>query len=577
MNHFAALFAATFALLLCVAGDVAAASTTALRAAGDKAHLWVLRPADDQTGYIVMHRPAGADVDNQLKRIATLRGGLLPAGVASQGDMLWMVYEGFAVQSVQVLTDQVLKRPNYMLNREPTLPSRITKLRGFAVTRSGPWALVRIDNAEVLREIDALTAPAASDKTDEDNRDQPGANATITPQPETDTRAEATGPRAAAPTVAAVSTDRLLRLDRGRWQRVPLPPNWQSDADARLVTLQADDDAPLLLAIPPRHVDADSLWMHVYQPRDTEAPWKQYEVDLPDADTAHFIAVDGQLIAAHGKLVDGKLHVSFRSIRHVSGKVNPLEVIEADAALKPEQWTLAAIERSIGLLWLDDRGRLFWRTQDLTGNVMPVATAVSEQTRSASDMGNFALLIVVLFICTLAMLAFWRRDPNWNALELPERTAVADLSLRFVAGVIDLAPGLAAIWLYTGHNPVVTFINHWPGRVTGYDSWQSVIPGAVVIAVTVSHTCLLELLTARSLGKWAVRSRMRVANMTAARPKAWQVLVRNIMKAVELIAFPMLFMALLIPTRQRLGDLVARTVVVMQARPDDEDKPTDNQ
>ena len=55
---------------------------------------------------------------------------------------------------------------------------------------------------------------------------------------------------------------------------------------------------------------------------------------------------------------------------------------------------------------------------------------------------------------------------------------------------------------------------------------------------------------------------LRVTCLDGTTPKHWQIIVRNLLKAFDLIAYPLLLLPMLRPSRQRLGDLVARTIVV---------------
>ncbi len=95
--------------------------------------------------------------------------------------------------------------------------------------------------------------------------------------------------------------------------------------------------------------------------------------------------------------------------------------------------------------------------------------------------------------------------------------------------------------------------------------------GAVVIAVFVTHTTLTELVLARTLGKAIVG--LRTTTLTGTRPKAWQLLVRGLLKSLDLLpgAWLLLLLPVNAPHRQRLGDLVGRTVVVTDVPPESED------
>jgi uncharacterized RDD family membrane protein YckC len=76
----------------------------------------------------------------------------------------------------------------------------------------------------------------------------------------------------------------------------------------------------------------------------------------------------------------------------------------------------------------------------------------------------------------------------------------------------------------------------------------------------VLHSTLSELAWGRTVGKAMVGGRVIALSGGPPRPK--QVLVRNLFKALALAVPPLALLVLLNPNRQRLGDLVAGTVVV---------------
>ncbi len=87
----------------------------------------------------------------------------------------------------------------------------------------------------------------------------------------------------------------------------------------------------------------------------------------------------------------------------------------------------------------------------------------------------------------------------------------------------------------------------------------------LAVGLFVLHTGLSELLTGQTLGKKALGC--RVVAEDGSDPDLWQVLARNAVKGLEVLAWPLLLFVLLNPARQRLGDLVARTLVVRPAPP----------
>jgi uncharacterized RDD family membrane protein YckC len=95
--------------------------------------------------------------------------------------------------------------------------------------------------------------------------------------------------------------------------------------------------------------------------------------------------------------------------------------------------------------------------------------------------------------------------------------------------------------------------------------WAMMTPGLIAIAVTVMHVAISEALTGRSLGK--VLLGLRVTDLKGNRPTARQALIRNALKTFDLIAYLLLILPIVSPYRQRLGDMVAQTVVASKAAP----------
>ena len=67
---------------------------------------------------------------------------------------------------------------------------------------------------------------------------------------------------------------------------------------------------------------------------------------------------------------------------------------------------------------------------------------------------------------------------------------------------------------------------------------------------------------------------LRTTALDGSRPKRWQLLVRGLLKTLELVmsVWLLLILPVIAPHRQRLGDLVGRTVVVSDAPPAEGDE-----
>jgi uncharacterized RDD family membrane protein YckC len=140
---------------------------------------------------------------------------------------------------------------------------------------------------------------------------------------------------------------------------------------------------------------------------------------------------------------------------------------------------------------------------------------------------------------------------------LPEGMQATPLGRRFAAAAIDFAPALLVAMIATGIADPMQVLRNWPSLHTQWDAPQA---GLYAIALFVGSTCIAELISGSTLGKRIMRC--RVVDNRGGQAKRGQVLIRNAMKVMELLAFLLLILPLLSRHRQRLGDLVARTVVV---------------
>lgn len=205
---------------------------------------------------------------------------------------------------------------------------------------------------------------------------------------------------------------------------------------------------------------------------------------------------------------------------------------------------------------------------NLLGDVVTPPTDLDIVRVSIYDMaGGSVVLVSVLVLATLMMLLFWRRDPRSNQVILPDAYVLAGFLRRAGAGAIDLAPGVLGVMFFfdLGFDELIA---RRPGSAVAM-TWESMQPGAIVIVVFLLHTIVTECLTMRTLGKACVG--LRVTRLDGTRPKFWQLLVRGLLKAFDLIAWLLLILPLIGPFRQRLGDMVARTVVIQKAPAEEQD------
>lgn len=591
---------ATAVLLLISAHGAAQGQPSApLQVAADGQHLWVLRGERDGSGQYqtaLLHRAWGATDDwNRpdlwLRRVEVLQGRLLPGGAAAASGRVWLVFQDYSVHRVQVERNPQRSGWRYLGTREPSLPAGVTLLSTSAAD-NGLWALVRADTPDARRAIDRPAERPARTGVVGQTRSASIQRAPLPPHLRPDPAADAAAPpeppEAALPDSNATpsaenepddpTSIRLLWLEHERWRKVALPPDWPADARAWLVHHDLNASRPVLLAAWPTDGGYERLRAYRWR-RDA---WAAQDYTLRSEQGQPIsLGPEVQVSGLSSTVVLGQRtdHGSASAIRlwallpeqAVSLTSVPLE------GPGPLRWALAPFGDTMAILVRSasspPRG-LSWTRVNLQGQVVESTTALFERKPRPFDRAiEHVLLIGALVVATLIMFVFWRRDPQWNQLDLPDTLLLADPLRRALAGVIDLVPCLYLASRFFEDRGLVAILSHWPMLVS-QPTWPMLAPAMLAIGLFVAYATLAELFTARTLGKALVG--IRVTDLRGQPPNLWQVLVRNLMKALELVAPLLLILPLLGPFRQRLGDLVARTVIVLPKGPDRDRSPSDD-
>jgi uncharacterized RDD family membrane protein YckC len=192
---------------------------------------------------------------------------------------------------------------------------------------------------------------------------------------------------------------------------------------------------------------------------------------------------------------------------------------------------------------------------------------------------TFALLAMLMFN------AFFRRGTTPAESVEAAGLVLAPVGRRLLAGIIDASPILGTILvvsaqlasdgfdlrsLESGDNPLLENTAVW-----------------IALFIYVLHTMVSEALWGWTIGKRLMG--LRVVMLDGSPAPFWPIFIRNALRVVDvLMAFTPALLALLPPLRQRLGDLIADTVVISgrldrdrddaagdarDSRPDDANRP----
>ena len=232
------------------------------------------------------------------------------------------------------------------------------------------------------------------------------------------------------------------------------------------------------------------------------------------------------------------------------------QALTVSADLKVMDATAAAAGDELHLIALQNNEEFIEKKYDLTGHEkmkafepMPEPKNPGETTlKEVIQWGLLGLLMVI----TLA--AANKGGPvqvvSVNNVEL----AVAPFSLRLAAGLIDLWP------MYIGFGLIVFHAHSGVKLSQIYKDRFANLAEIASMGVYVLHTLVCEIIWARSIGKMCVG--LRVAGIDGKRATVGSIVLRNLMRLIEVILTLPLLVIFFNPLRQRVGDFAAGTLVV---------------
>jgi uncharacterized RDD family membrane protein YckC len=208
--------------------------------------------------------------------------------------------------------------------------------------------------------------------------------------------------------------------------------------------------------------------------------------------------------------------------------------------------------------------KLIEQPYNLDGQPAGKANSATRPPTIAMDRLMYVLIIIAIFVFLGVMFgAMGRKAAIAKAAEKLEDLNLAPLGARFGAGFIDATPFLIASFIATPSNVSPDAGTHL--------TVEQALWLAAGLAVYVLHTAIMELATGRSFGKMLFG--LRVTGLDGKPAPAWAIIVRNLLRVIDVILlFPLTLMVFL-PLRQRLGDLAAGTLVVADPVVEEEEEP----
>jgi uncharacterized RDD family membrane protein YckC len=283
------------------------------------------------------------------------------------------------------------------------------------------------------------------------------------------------------------------------------------------------------------------------------------------------------LVIATQHPADGETLKALRLIESPEDSDERWRPVELRLSDLPEGATLAGYEAAtafnqhIVLLTRGSAGGAYLRFASLSGapaeSTIPLTEQLSELSARSEAYVLFQIFTLAPLIVLMASLFVFRRGSMINQIPLPPGSALALSVQRLLAWLIDFAPFTLAAAVMTGvrWGDGLGALTRWgvaQSPSNGPPADDVLIWWALSVGGHTTYMLVMELLTRRTVGK--VLARVYLMSENGARPKAWQILVRNLTRLVEFLPQFWIFAILVILSRnhQRVGDILARTVAI---------------
>jgi len=601
-----------------------------LEAASTGEHLWLVEEdatakGDQAPRLLIRHLPFEAEF-GQATKLEPLPGRLMSRGVAAGDDKLLLAMDDRQLVTLRPVWSPLLRRWLHEKRELEALPEGCVLL-SLAMGERGPWALVRVEDEALLRSLDvsAQSTPELDDRAKlnfildlpEDFPAEPSPRLEQkpeqepTPQPKDD--AEPTKPGGSVETTQALAPDatdlpgpspiakpelpayRLITLRQDQWVAVPLPDGFAKPRYATLLPREGDDRPTLLVEWDGGGSDRSALTRY--------NPVMPGEKDSADQSASAWVTQRFESRPNVGRpwsatLCQGQVVMMVERVRFSDTIQFEAYLLRGDKVIRIGNMAIPTADRArwAAVAWRGSAGVVTRPGPKLmdanTGQPMPDAIAglsaltlegtprkaesevlpiVEAQPDSLNVNADLIIQITTFLLAMATMLLNYRYALRAEQLKLPEHLILASFGRRALSGLIDLMPGFWIAGAIYGISFNETLL-YWPGN--GIPKvLPAMRPGFVVIGITLLHTTFAEFITARSLGKWITG--LYVVDL-AGRPAApVPSLLRSIMRIFDLLAPLMIVVMAISPARQRLGDILARTVVIMHKPRPIEDNPDD--
>lgn len=310
-------------------------------------------------------------------------------------------------------------------------------------------------------------------------------------------------------------------------------------------------------------------------------PRQAGEVTMPAADAFWVANVNSVLMLATAAEADGIEEIALRcALVPAEGGAPNWKPLAADALVSDEAPIGKAVaafgyNQHLGLLYTTLEGQPYLSFIRPDGRTLlapqGIHAALEPAAQTPGGANNLGTLFVVLLVGVLATVLLLRRRTLMTPVLLPPEIGMAFTWQRLLAMLIDVTPFAVVVALLLdrfdyGAGEAINRLFSW-ALWTGRDN-EGAPPMIVIwwwlltIAMYTVYSTVMEGLTGRTIGK--VLTRVRVVGIDLEKPGWGKIVLRNVLRLIEGLPplWILAFFVVLTPKRQRVGDVLAQTMVV---------------
>lgn len=573
---------------------------------GSDGHLWIIQTTPPTPGRAAPPEPTEAskkpaepvihllhrgpdDPPESIYRAMRIRA--MPTHIAAHGPTLWLLYKDRSVQTIRMTQTAKNGPRTFPTSHSAPLPNHGT-IRNWTADASGPIVLIENEPAPETPEAPDSTPTTDDPKSSNDTKTDPPDGGSDVSEPEAEPLGssviedpeparlpeaydrfinpedyyEADAP--AAQTVEDRPRLELIRLGLRGWESIAVPSAIKPQRIHSLLAM-GDDRFALVGDHSPEsaftiHAYIEGKWTDRTFGRRLATPWRAVAVSgnvfivMPSRSSSRYL-LSPYLVPFGAQIVS---EPELSKLRLINVKKNAV------------RWWMTPGDQTITAVALNGDGSLWWTVYDIGSDAAmapPIKPLRVTEPPPPLPQPMTIVMVAAMMIGMLFLLGGGKREAG-SPVYVPRGTRPAG-KVRIYAAMIDLAPAVAISMVTFGIANPIAIVSQWMNHP---DEWQSLAPGLLVIGLFVTHTTLTELFTGATLGK--LMFGVRVVSMTGLSPNVWQVLARNSFKVIELMPpFLLLVVPFVNRFRQRLGDMVSRTLVVAPQKNAPREDPLDDE